>query len=116
MKTRIRTLRIGAAEFKWTAELCPPRCARVRVWDGGKNGCMLRADLTSVEDAGLWGDDPDAAYPTPGVVRAVIEYALDHGWDPATVGGRHVVGIEAELQIPGFRVTDLLQGFQHLTS
>jgi hypothetical protein len=116
MKTRIRTLRIGAAEFKWTAELCPPRCARVRVWGGGKNGCMLRADLASVEDAGLWGDDPDAAYPTPGVVRAVVQYALDHGWDPAAVGGRHVIGTDAELEIPGFRVTDLLQSFQHLKS
>jgi hypothetical protein len=116
MKTRIRTLRIDAAEFKWTAELSPPRCARVRVWGGGKNGCMLRADLTSTEDAGLWGDDPDAAYPTPGVVRAIIEYAVDHGWDPMVLGGRHVVGTDAELEIPGFRVTDLLQGFQHLKS
>jgi hypothetical protein len=77
---------------------------------------MLLADLTSVQDAGLWGDDPDAAYPTPGVVRAIIDYALDHRWDPAAVGGRHVVGTDAELEIPGFCVTDLLQGFQHLKS
>lgn len=77
MTTRIRTLRTCAAEFKWTAELCRPRCARVRVWGSGKNGCILRADLASTVDAGLWGDDPDAAYPTPGVVRAIIEYALD---------------------------------------
>jgi hypothetical protein len=75
---------------------------------------MLRADLASAVDAGLWGDDPDAAYPTPGVVRAIIEYALDHGWNPATVGGQHVVGTDAELEIPGFHITDLLQGFQHL--
>ena len=116
MKTRIRTLRIGAAEFVWTAELCPPRCVRVRVWGDGKNGCMLRADLSSTADAGLWGDDPDAAYPTPGVVRAIIEYGLGHGWTPRAVGGRYVVGTDADLEIPGFRVTDMLGGFQHLKS
>jgi len=50
LTTRIRTLRPGAAEFKWTAELCRPRCARVRVWGNGKNGCILRADLASAVD------------------------------------------------------------------
>jgi hypothetical protein len=114
MRTRIRTLRIGAAEFKWTAQLCPPRCARVRVWGGSKNGCKLLVDLTSVEEAGLWGDDPDAAYPAPGVVRAIVDHALYHGWDPVAAGGRCVVGTDTGLEIPGFRVTDLLQGFQHL--
>jgi hypothetical protein len=54
--TRIRTLRIGATEFRWTAELHDPLLVRLRVWGGGKNGCMLRADLTSSGDAGLlWG-------------------------------------------------------------
>ena len=105
---------MDSVEFKWTAELCPPRCARLRVWGAGKNGCMLRVDLASSADSGLWGDDPDAAYPTPGVVRTIAEYALEHGWNPAVVGGRHVLGVDADLQIPGFHIIDLLQGFQHL--
>jgi len=70
---------------------------------------MLRADLTSSGDAGLpWGDAPDIAYPTPSVVRAIIEYALDRGWDPASVGGRHDIESGAELEIPGFHFTDQL--------
>ncbi len=114
MKTRLRTLRIGAREFKWTAELCPPRCVRVRVWGGGKNGCVLRADLAATGEPGLWGDDPDSSYPTSGAVRAIVDYALDHGWDPAAIGGRYDLGTGAELEIPGFRITDYLQGMQHL--
>jgi hypothetical protein len=114
MKTRLRNLRVGAREFRWTAELCPPRCVRVRVWGGGKNGCMLRVDLASTGDPGLCGDDPDGAYPTPGIVRAIIDYAFDHGWDPAAIGGRHVLGTDAELEIPGFCITSLLRGMQHL--
>jgi hypothetical protein len=114
MRQRLRVLRIGAAGFKWTAELCPPRCARVRVWGGGKNGRMLRVDLASSGDPGLWGDDPDAAYPTPRIVRALIEHALDHGWDPAAIGGRHEIRGGAELEIPGFCVTDMAEGYQHL--
>jgi hypothetical protein len=109
MSTRIRTLRIGATEFKWTAELHEPLLVRLRIWGGGKNGCMLRADLASSGDAGmLWGDAPDIAYPTPRVVRTIIEYALDHGWDPAAVGGRHDIERGAELEIPGFHFTGQL--------
>jgi hypothetical protein len=66
-------------------------------------------DLASAGDAGLpRGDAPDIAYPTPGVVRAIIEYALDHGWDPASVGGRHDIETDGGLEIPGFHVTDRL--------
>jgi len=59
------------------------------------------------------GDDPDA-YPTPRIVRAIIDHALDHGWDPTAIGGRHEIRADAELEMPGFRVTDLLRGYQHL--
>jgi len=109
MSTRIRTLRIGATEFQWTAGLHEPLLVRLRTWGGGKNGSMLRADLASSGDAGmLWGDAPDIAYPTPRVVRTIIEYALDHGWDPAAVGGRHDIERGAELEIPGLHFTDQL--------
>ena len=122
MKARIRVLRIGAMELRWTAELCSyrdihlhyHRCVRVRAWGGGKNGRMLRADLAATTDQGLWGDAPDAAYPAPRIVRAIIDYALDHGWEPAAIGGRHELGTDAELEIPGFRITDQLLGVQHL--
>ena len=114
MRLRLRTLRIGAAEFKWTAELCPPRCVRVRVWGGGKNGRRLVVDLAASGDPGSWGDDPDAAYPTPRVVRALIEHALDHGWNPADTGGGLEIWDVGDLEVPGFCVTDILEGYQHL--
>jgi hypothetical protein len=107
MRARLRTLRIGAKEFRWTAQLGGPRNVRVRVWGGGKNGCMLRADLEATSDSGRWFDDPDAAYPTPRVVRAIVDYALDHGWDPAAIGGRHILGTDTKVEIPGFRITRL---------
>src|ERR1700677_2201258 len=90
MKIRMRTLRAGSREFKWTAEVCwyrdvkleDRRCVRVRVWGGGKNGCMLLADLESTS-SGPWGGVPDSSYPTPRDVRAITDYALEHGWGPA---------------------------------
>ena len=122
VKVRVRVLRIGAKEYRWTAELGSyldthrhrNRCVRLRVWGGGKNGRMLRADLIAPTDQGLWGDDPGAAYPTPGAVRAIIDYALDHGWEPAAIGGLHELRTGADLEIEGWRVTDQLSGAQHL--
>lgn len=121
MKVRVRTLLIGSREFRWTAEPCGHydldwdyhRCVRVRVWGGGKNGRVLRVDLESTE-SGPWGGVPDCAYPTPRVVRAIVDYALEHGWNPGAMGGRHEMGAESEAEIPGFRVTDRLRGMQHL--
>ena len=75
----------------------------------GKTGACCARTLISSGDAGLlWGDVPDIAHPTPGVVRAIIEYALDQGWEPASVGGRHDIESGAELEIPGFHFTDQL--------
>jgi hypothetical protein len=115
MRGRLRTLRIGAREFRWTAQLCGftdprldyHRCVRVRVWEGGKNGRVLPADLASVNQ-GPWADVPDSSYPTPGAVRATIDYALDHGWNPAATGGHHELRAGAGPEIPGFDVTDPL--------
>jgi hypothetical protein len=120
MRTRLRTLRIGAREFRWTAQISGftgpgsgyHRCVRVRAWGGGKNGRALSADLASV-DPGPWDGAPDSSYPTPGAVRAIIDHALHHGWDPAVTGGRHQLRADAELDIPGFRVTDQLDSTRH---
>ena len=109
MSTRIRTLRIGATEFKWTAELHDPLSVRLRVWGGGKNGVHAARGPHLFGRCGpAVGDVPDIANPTPSVVRAIIEYALDHGWEPASVGGRYDIESGAELEIPGFHFTDQL--------
>jgi hypothetical protein len=121
MKIRVRTLRIGAAEFKWTAELCGycdlgrdyHRCVRVRVWGGGKNSRKLCADLESASP-GPWGGVPDSSYPTPSVVRSLVDYALEHGWDPSAAGGRQVLGAGDGSEIPGFQLTDRLRMMRHL--
>lgn len=121
MKIRVRTLRTGTREFRWTAEVCGHydierdyhRCVRVRAWGGGKNGRRLLVDLEST-NPGPWGGVPDSSYPTPGAVRAIIDYALVNGWDPAATGRWHELGIDAEVEIPGFRITDRLRTMQHL--
>jgi hypothetical protein len=120
MSARLRTLCIGAREFRWPAQISGftgpsagyHRCVRVRVWGGGKNGRVLSADLVSV-NPGPWCGTPDSSYPTPGAVRAIIDYALHHGWDPAVTGGRHQVRADDELDIPGFSVTDQLDSTRH---
>jgi hypothetical protein len=82
MRGKLRTLRIGAREFRWTAQLCGftgpgldcHRCVRVRVWGGGKNRRVLRAELASV-NPGPWAGVPDSSYPAPGAVRAIVDHA-----------------------------------------
>jgi hypothetical protein len=121
MKIRVRTLHIGAREFRWAAELCPyydlerdyHRCVRVRVWGGGKNSRKLCTDLEST-DPGPWGGVPDSSYPTPQVVRMLIDYALEHGWDPSGTSGRYELSAGEGPEIPGFQVTDRLRMMQHL--
>jgi hypothetical protein len=122
VKSRMRTLWIGLAEFRWAGEISHydsgtdcHRCVRLRVWGGGKNGRVLRADLLSTTEPGPWGRCvTDDAYPTPGVVRKVVEYALDHGWTPTTIGGRFPLTDASDLELPGFVVTDKLRVMQHL--
>jgi hypothetical protein len=121
MKRLMRTMCIGVREFKWTAgiwwvrdaELEYHRCVRVRVWGGGKNGRMLQADLESTTP-GPWGGVPDVSYPAPRDVRAIIDYALEHGWDPAVIGGCHELGTDVEIEIPCFRFTDRPQNLEHV--
>ncbi len=70
-------------------ELCPALSA----WPG------LRQRTRPGENA------TDVAYPTPKDIRAIVDYALAHGWDPTAAGGQHELGPEADLEVPGFRIT-----------
>jgi hypothetical protein len=115
LKRRLRTLRIGDVRYRWTAELCwyrdggleYHRCVRVRAWGRGKNGQVLCADLVSTSDPGPWGSGvTDVAHPTPRDIRAIVDYALAHGWDPAVAGGRYELRTDADPPVPGFRITD----------
>jgi len=119
----LRSLRIGDARYRWTAELCNyrdvgldyHRFVRVRVWGGGKNSQVLHADLESTSGPGPWGSGvTDVAYPTPKDVRAIVDYALAHGWDPSVKGGRYELRPDAGLAVPGFVLTERLRAMQHL--
>jgi hypothetical protein len=118
LKRRLRTLTIGDVRYRWTAELCwyrdagleYHRCVRVRAWRSGKNGQVLCADLVSTSDPGPWGSGvTDVAHPTPRDVRAIVDYALADGWNPAAVGGRYELSPDSALAMPGFRITDQLR-------
>ena len=86
---------MGERDFVWVARIghvpgegdCH-RCVRLRVWGGGKNSRVMRADLLSKSWGSPWNAcATDGAYPGPRDVREVILYALEHGWDPAITGG-----------------------------
>ncbi len=68
------------------------RAVRVRAWGAGKTGRALQADLLSATWPTPWGAcDGDDTYRTATDVRALIGYALDHGWRPDTRGGGFVL-------------------------
>jgi len=92
-----------------TASWCITGIVLIRVWGGGKNGQMLLADLESTAPPGPWGGVGDTSFPTPRDIRAIIDYALEHGWDPTAIGGRHELGADVEIEIQGFRFADLLR-------
>jgi hypothetical protein len=116
-RRRTRLLHLGTRTFTWHAatwcgsgrDVC---AVRLRVW-GGKTGQLLQADLVST----AWLAPPqdcvlDGGYPTPGLVRTVVEYALARGWDPATRGGSFVLTEQDRadgLVLRGCAVTDLLR-------
>lgn len=114
MRSRLRKLHIGGHEFTWKADIRDAsgpdggirRCIRIRVWGAGKNGRALQADLT---------DRPQPApgeetypYPTAENVRALARYAMSVGWTPEAVGGTFRITSAAEVDLPGFAITDLL--------
>jgi hypothetical protein len=120
VRTRLRQMRIGARTFVWRAEIrhvqgigdCH-RCIRLRVWGAGKTSQALQADLLSVAwPAPLGACVTDGAYPTPADVRAVISYALEHGWQPERLGGTFVLSERehaAAFTLPDFLLTDRLR-------
>ena len=118
MRTRLRQLRIGARTFVWRAEIrhvqgsgdCH-RCFRLRAWGAGKTSQALQADLLSVSWPMPWAAcATDDAYPTPADVRAVIIYALKHGWQPEKRGGTFVLSEqETGFALPDFLLTDRLR-------
>ncbi|MFF5085122.1 integrase [Actinoplanes sp. NPDC000266] len=120
MRTRLRRLHIGARSFAWRAVVdhvqgsgdCH-RCVRVRAWGAGKTGRALQVDLLSTAWPAPWGAcATDGAYPASADVRATIDYALKHGWEPELRGGTFVLS-EAEhsgcFALPGFLLTDRLR-------
>ncbi|MEE6310432.1 integrase [Plantactinospora veratri] len=119
MRTRLRQIRVNARTLVWRAEIhhvqgsgdCH-RCIRVRVWGAGKTSQALQADLLSLAWPAPWGAcATDGAYPAPADVRALISYALEHGWQPELRGGTFVLSEHehaARFSLPGFLLTDRL--------
>lgn len=89
------------------------RGVRLHVWGAGKNSRALCVDLLSKSADGPWGAcATDSTFPTPRDVRAVVDYALDHGWEPDTVGGESLLtGSEhaAALELTDFLITDRMR-------
>ncbi|AWS41498.1 hypothetical protein [Streptosporangium sp. 'caverna'] len=114
MKTRLRMLRVGDRGCAWTARICHVkgevdchRSIRLRVWGAGKNSRALQVDLVSKFWPGPWGAcATDNAYPTSKDVREVVDYALEHGWEPDAVGGTFSL-TESEHAM-AFELTDFL--------
>ncbi|GAA2812291.1 hypothetical protein GCM10010441_41210 [Kitasatospora paracochleata] len=86
-KRRLRRLRIGDAEYLWSGQIGyvgtvpdEQRCVHLRI--SARRGVTLAATLVSAGPLGPWGAATDSSYPTPGTVRAVLDLALDHGWNP----------------------------------
>jgi hypothetical protein len=88
------------------------RCIRLRAWRAGKTSQALQADLLSVAWPAPWGAcATDGAYPTPADARAVISYALKHGWQPERRGGTFLLSEHehaAGFTLPDFLLTDRL--------
>jgi hypothetical protein len=116
VRSRIRTLHLGEQIFTWKAEIghirgstdCH-RCIRVRAWADGKASQALQVDLLSTYWPAPWGPcATDNAYPTSADIRAIVVYALAHGWEPARRGGTwQLTERDAQdLELPDFLVTE----------
>ena len=123
--TRLRRMQIDGRAFAWRAEIRyvrgsadDHRCIRVRCWGAGKTSQALEADLLSptwpapcgtCSIDGVWATDD--AHPTPRDIRALIDYALDHGWQPELTGGTFPLSerTHARFCLPAFVLTDRLR-------
>lgn len=120
VRTRLRRIRVDGWPFVWRAEIhhaqgsgdCH-RCIRVRAWGAGKTSQALQADLLSLTWPASWGAcATDGASPASVDARAVISYALQHGWEPQRHGGTFVLSERdhaARFRLPDFLLTDRLR-------
>jgi hypothetical protein len=114
MKSRLRTLHVDGREYAWKADVrAAPgldgrrhRCIRIRVWGGGKTGCVLQADV--MERSGPAQTEERYPYPTAADVRTLIDHGLRVGWVPATRGGTFQITSVADVALPSLVLTDLL--------
>ncbi|BCJ57612.1 integrase [Micromonospora endophytica] len=134
MRSRLRKLHIDGREFTWKADIrCVSgpdgrlhRCIRIRVWGAGKNGRALQVDLTEKPysaptvasgdqyvETDVHGSGETCPFPTAADVRVLVRYGLITGWTPEALGGTFQVTSAAELELPGFTITDLLRVDQH---
>jgi hypothetical protein len=115
MRDRLRKLHFEGREFTWKADIrAAPgrdgrrhRYIRVRVWEGGKNGCVLQADLTEVPDPAT-SDETTYAYPSAAIVLRLVTWGLATGWTPDKVGGIFRVSSAPGPVLPGLAVVDVL--------
>jgi hypothetical protein len=108
-KMPLRTIVVQGATFHWKADWVYVegiRTVRLRVWGGDKTSRQLHAHLIATfhtfrarvargEIEVGWLNylyALDTAYVQPRDVRAIIEYALGHGWDPHTSGTPFCLG------------------------
>ncbi len=95
----LRTITIEGRAFRWIADWIDiegRRTIRLRVWGGTKTSQALQAHLVAtfrefraaVERGEILRRTAvvDDTYIRPRDVRAAIEYALAHGWDPRASG------------------------------
>ncbi len=117
MRKRLRELHVAGRSFVWKAEILHVpaegdchRCIRVRVWGSGKNSQALQADLLSTSWDSHWGAcATDGTYPSSGDVRALIVYAVAHGWEPDRVGGTFLLSErDHAFELANFLITDRL--------
>lgn len=130
MRSRLRKLHIDGQEFTWKADMRSAsgpdgrlhRCIRLRVWGAGKTGCALQVDLTERPtfasgyrhvETDVHGSGETYPYPTAADVRVLVRYGLGAGWTPETFGGTFQITPAAELELPGFAITDLLCAVDH---
>lgn len=114
MRERLRKLHFNGREFTWMADIrAGPgadgrrrRYIRVRVWGAGKTGCVLQADMTE-SPAPATPDETTYAYPSAAIVRRLVSWGLEAGWQPEKVGGVFRVSSTVGPVLPGLSLVDV---------